>query len=329
MKPLRLAANQPPARFYAGGHRISQFRGATEVDTSQIVHTPEDWVGSTCTVNGSDLVGLTHLDSGQALRDAVQEDPQAWFGPQHVAKHGTDSILVKLLDAGERLPVHIHPDVPFAQEHLGSNHGKTEGWIALRDADAYIAFSRDVSAEELRLWVDTQDTEAMLAAMHKVAVRQGDAIYLPAGLPHAIGDGNFVVELQEPTDFSVLLEWAGYPIDGTIDGHLGIGFDTALEAVDRRGWSSQEVADLFSTPDDDGIVLKQAADFFRARQVGAGANWSAGFSILIAISGTGTLKTTDGGEVALAAGDTILVPFASGDAALVGDVTAYLCQPPQ
>lgn len=71
MKPLRLAANQPPARFYAGGHRSSQFRGATEVDTSQIVHTPEDWVGSTCTVNGSDLVGLTHLDSGQALRDAV------------------------------------------------------------------------------------------------------------------------------------------------------------------------------------------------------------------------------------------------------------------
>lgn len=89
------------------------------------------------------------------------------------------------------------------------------------------------------------------------------------------------------------------------------------------------MADLLSTPDDDGIVLKQAADFFRARQVGAGANWSAGFSILIAISGTGTLKTTDGGEVALAAGDTILVPFTSGDAALVGDVTAYLCQPPQ
>jgi hypothetical protein len=37
---------------------------------------------------------------------------------------------------------------------------------------------------------------------------------VPAGLPHAIDPGLFLVELQEPTDFSVLLEWEGFAADG-------------------------------------------------------------------------------------------------------------------
>ena len=36
---------------------------------------------------------------------------------------------------------------------------------------------------------------------------------VPAGLPHAIDPGVFPVELQEPTDFSVLLEWEGFAPD--------------------------------------------------------------------------------------------------------------------
>src|SRR3712207_7675257 len=38
----------------------------------------------------------------------------------------------------------------------------------------------------------------------------GDAIFVPAGTPHAIGDGVLIVELQEPSDMSVLLEWEGF-----------------------------------------------------------------------------------------------------------------------
>lgn len=335
MKPMKLAANQPPARFYAGGHRISEFRGVTEVDFSEVLHTPEDWVGSTTTVAGSETVGLTQLASGDMLRDAVTGDPQGWFGPQHTAKYGTDSILVKLLDAGERLPVHIHPDVPFAQKHLGLNHGKTEGWIALKDSDAHIAFCRDVTVQELRGWVDSQDTTAMIGAMHKVEIKKGDALFLPAGLPHAIGKDNFIVELQEPTDLSILLEWDGYPIDGATDGHLGLGFDTALGAVDRRGWSAQEVQDLFSRPDHRGEFLPQAKEFFRARQVSSGDVWDANFSILIVVSGSGTLSNQgDSGAaqttVDLNPGDTVLVPFAAGNSEVFGDeqFAAYLCQPP-
>ena len=65
----------------------------------------------------------------------------------------------------------------------------------------------------------------------------GDRVLVPAGMPHAIGRGILLVELQEPTDFSVLLEWEGFAIDGRAEGHLGLGFDVALGCVDRAGWS--------------------------------------------------------------------------------------------
>ena len=330
VEPIVLSANQPPARFYAGGPRIREFRGEDPVPAGEVLHTPEDWVGSTTTVFGSPTVGLTTLPDGRLLRDAVAADPDAWLGRTHVERHGTDVILVKLLDAGERLPVHIHPDVPFAQAHLGTPHGKTEGWIALADSEAHVAFSRDVSAEELRTWVDTQDVEAMLGAMHRIPVREGDAVYLPAGLPHAIGEGNFVVELQEPTDLSILLEWDGYPIDGAVDGHLGLGFDVALGAVDRRGYTREEVLALIAEPAPDGNLFPRGGEFFRAHRFGSGGGWEAGFAVVVVTAGEGVLTTSAGGRTPVAAGSTVLVPWSAGDVQVAGDddLALVVARPP-
>src|SRR6478672_2193954 len=70
----------------------------------------------------------------------------------------------------------------------------------------------------------------MLARMNRVPVRRGAGILVPAGLAHAIGEGVFVVEVQEPTDFSIVLEWS-VTTSGREDSHLGVGFDTAMSAV--------------------------------------------------------------------------------------------------
>ncbi len=51
------------------------------------------------------------------------------------------------------------------------------------------------------------------------------------GWSHAIESGIFVLELQEPTDLSILLEWDGFAVDGDKDGHLNLGFDVALDAL--------------------------------------------------------------------------------------------------
>lgn len=329
MKPVHLAANQPPGRFYKGGPRIAEFRGRAPTGRDPDPHIPEDWVGSTTTVRGSETLGLTLLDGQTTLREAVAANPHGWLGGAHIGRHGTDTVLVKLLDAGERLPVHFHPNRTFAHEHLGLGHGKTEAWIALRDADAHVAFTRDVSEDELRSWVDTQDVAALLAAMHHVPLRTGDALFVPAGLPHAIGEGNFIVEIQEPTDLSVLLEWDGYPIDGCREGHLDLGVDLALQAVDRRGRTRDEVLALNSVADADGNLFPQADEFFRAHRLSAGAQWDAGFGVLVVLDGSGVLQSKKG-ETDLIRGDTVLIPFAAGPSALRSgvDLDVILCRPP-
>ena len=122
--PMRLAPN-PIHRFYRGGPAIARFRGIPLEDD----HAPEDWIGSTTTVFGEETLGLSVLEDGRTLRDAVAEDPEGFLGPEHVARFGADTmLLVKLLDAGERLPVHYHPDDDFARRRSFA-HGKTEAWL--------------------------------------------------------------------------------------------------------------------------------------------------------------------------------------------------------
>ena len=79
--------------------------------------------------------------------------------------------------------------------------------------------------------VRNQDSQALLASLRRSEVSVGDAILVPAGVAHAIDSGIFVLELQEPTDLSALLEWEGFAVDGIKDGHLGLGFETVTDAL--------------------------------------------------------------------------------------------------
>ena len=101
----------------------------------------------------------------------------------------------------------MHPNRDFAKRHLGCVHGKTEAWIVLSESpgEVFLGFDREVAEEELAGWVASQAIEEMLGSLNEVSVSRGDAVLVPAGIPHAIGAGVFAVELQEPTDFSVAL----------------------------------------------------------------------------------------------------------------------------
>jgi mannose-6-phosphate isomerase len=327
LRPVQLPANQP-RRFYRGGAAIAALRG----DEPPVAFGPEDWVASCTTLHGEQAIGLTTLPGGELLREAVAAHPANWLGDAHVAAFGADSaLLVKLLDAGQRLPVHCHPSDAFAQAHYGSPRGKTEAWVvvgAAGDATVHIGFAEEQDADTVADWVARQDSAAMLGALNPVTVRAGDTVFVPAGVPHAIGAGVFIVELQQPTDLSVTLEWRDF-LDDEAGGHLGIGFGTALRCVDRRGWADRldelvrrdespaAVTDLFGRP-----------EFFRAERLRSGAVLEASFGVLVVLDGTGVLRTGKAGEVPLRKGATFVLPHAAGESTLDGDVVAVRCRPP-
>ncbi len=260
MRPVVLAPNLPET-FYAGSGRLARFRGADVPDR------PEDWLASTTSRFRQAPAGLTMLPDGRSLLDAVTADPRAWLGRDTP----DPGILVKLLDAGQRLPLHVHPDRSFAGAQLGSRYGKTEAWIILDadpDAFVHIGFRADVSGEQLAGWVTEQDVAAMLAATHRIPVRAGDTVLCPAGTPHAIGAGILLLELQEPTDFSILLETAGFPV-APEDAVLGLPLETALSCVARAATEADTLTS-WRTPASGSLLAGGAAPYFGARAVAAG-----------------------------------------------------------
>jgi mannose-6-phosphate isomerase len=339
--PVALGPNQP-THFYRGGAGIARFRGTAQPSA----YAPEDWIGSTTEMFSRPGVGLSRLGSGETLRDAIAAAPAGFLGPDHVARYGADpGLLVKLLDTDARLVAHFHPDRDFAARHLRSAHGKTEAWIIVEtrqegtDPSAghvYLGFSRDADPAVIRRWVADQDTAAILDSLNKVAVAPGDTCLVPAGVPHAIGAGITLVELQEPTDFSILLEWAGFAIDGATDGHLGLGFDLALTALDYSGWDERRRRTLrASRPGAAGRpgvtrLLPPGADaFFRAERVDVSApvTFEPGYAILIVLSGQGRIGYP-AGSLAIRRGSTILVPYGAGPTTLDGHCQALRCLPP-
>ncbi len=323
MKPIRLASNRPAERFYRGGARIAAFRG----EPGTAPREPEDWVGSTTTIRGESTLGLTTLPDGRLLREAIADDPVSWLGRSHVERWGDDArLLVKLLDAGQRLPVHAHPHDGFAASHLGRPHGKAEAWYILEGGTVHIGLREDASTEALGELVARQDVVALLGLLHEVEVAPGDVVWVPPGELHAIGAGVLLLELQQPEDLSILLEWEGFAIDGAVEGHLGLGFDLALSAVTTKARSTAEIEALVHPAPPSGSVFPRAADeYFRLERlpVRGAAVLDPGFSIVVVIDGA-----VDLAGLPLSAGATVLVPAAAGRLEVSGAGELLIARPP-
>jgi mannose-6-phosphate isomerase len=330
VQPILLGPNTPEM-FYRGAGRIDRLRGSRGHEDR-----PEDWIASVTSRFGTRTDGMTRLPGGMLLAEAVAADPQGWLGARHVAKYGADTgLLVKLLDTGQRLPLHVHPGQGFAAEHLASPHGKTEAWIILEaepDAAVYLGFSRDVGAEELAGWARSQDAESMLAVTNRLPVAAGDSVLCPAGTPHAISAGLLLLELQEPADLSVMLEWRNFSL-GEQEATLGLPLEQALDCIDRHACPQQRLEALrgSSLNSTAGRLLPAAGDpFFVAERVGtqAGNHLSQSYAVLVVTAGQGYLVPENSAPVPLRRGSTVVIPHGAGPATLTGSIEAIRCLPP-
>lgn len=337
-EPVLLPLNQFD-HFYRGGDRIAGLRGGPGGP-----QRPEEWVASATTRFGQERQGLSVLPDGSLLRERVLADPVAWLGPEHVYRYGGYGIelLVKLLDAGQRLPVHLHPTRAFAREHLGLSHGKTEAWYVLEaDPGAVVGlgFREPMAGPQVAELVGRKDSAALVSAVHHLEVTAGDAVLVPSGSPHFIGPGILLMELQEPTDLSILLEWEGLEIDGEQDGHLGLGFDVALQALDLRAWTADDLARVRCSvgavpggaPGLMSVLPGGAEAYFRAHRLappGSPVAVPAGLGVLLVVAGEGTVETAETGSHPVTRGDVLLVPWGAGNWSLDGAVTAVLARPP-
>lgn len=269
------------------------------------------------------------MADGTLLVDNVRADPLGWLGAGHVARFSDDAmILVKLLDAGQRLPVHAHPDDAFAAATVGASHGKAEAWFILEPGVVYLGLRADLDRGELDRLVDTQDVSTLLGLLNVIPVEVNDAVVVPPGTLHAIGKSILLAEVQQPEDLSILLEWEGFAIDGVADGHLGIGFDRALDAVSINALPAEEVSRLVHRAVDSGPVYSPVADeWFRLDRITGPETLPAGFAVVIATHGTSTLSF-DSGNLELSAGSTAVVPAGAGPVTYSSEGALLVARPP-
>ncbi len=246
--PTLLPPN-PVWRSYLGGSVLRQFRSVPHADDN---HFPEDWLASTVQArNGEHASGPFDGLSPVFLPDPFRQDPKFWFGSSYPAVMHTQGpgVLWKLLDSSVRLQFQAHPSAAFARKHLNSNARKTECWYILStrgDSHVYLGFQHPPSRQEWGSMIRDQRVEDMMACFEKIPVKTGECYIVPAGTPHAIGAGIFMVELMEPTDWVVRCETvnAGFALSPEAC-FMGLGLDACLDVFDYSGYSIDDVRKKF------------------------------------------------------------------------------------
>ncbi len=124
-------------------------------------------------------------------------------------------LLIKLLDASQDLSVQVHPDDEYALEHENGELGKTEMWYFLHaelGTEIIVGVRPGTNAEDFRRALRTGNLDS---ALHRLAVRSGQAVAVPAGLVHALLAGSVVTEIQQNSDTTYrVYDWGRLGPDG-------------------------------------------------------------------------------------------------------------------
>lgn len=156
----------------------------------------EAWVLS-CRPDGPAVIQNGEL-KGNTLSDAVTLWGNAALG-KNAATFGSFPLLIKLIDAHDRLSVQVHPGDEYAMRVEGEP-GKTEMWYVVDcepGAQLILGFNRNIDKHEFHSRIENG---TLLDVLNFVPVKKGDVFFIEAGTLHAIGSGILIAEVQQNSD---------------------------------------------------------------------------------------------------------------------------------
>ncbi len=141
--------------------------------------------------------------AGRTLGEVWPELPEEWTGTR-LRGLSRIPLLLKFLFPEDKLSVQVHPDDGYAEKHeaAAGGVGKTEMWyvVAAREgAKLLVGLRPGVTPESFRRALADGAVEDCL---ERIAVRVGDAVFVPAGTAHTICPGVVLCEIQEHSDIT-------------------------------------------------------------------------------------------------------------------------------
>ncbi len=150
--------------------------------------------------------------AGRDLRWLMENHAKEVLGDSQPCA-GRFPLLVKILDAQEKLSLQVHPPAHRAAELRGEP--KTEMWYvadATPDADLFVGLRRGATRAEFERRIHDG---SVAECFHRIPVRRGDSMFLPSGRVHALGAGNVIFEIQQNSDTTYrVFDWNRVGLDG-------------------------------------------------------------------------------------------------------------------
>ncbi|MGZ5504145.1 MAG: type I phosphomannose isomerase catalytic subunit [Chthoniobacterales bacterium] len=239
---------------------------------------------------------------GRTLHEIWREHRAEIFG--NIPPAERFPLLIKIIDAEEKLSLQVHPPEAAAQE-LGGE-AKTEFWYiaeAKWPAEIFVGLKKDRTRADIEEALARGDVEEQL---HRVTVATGDAMFLPSGRMHAIGGGNVIIEIQQNSDTTYrVFDWnrvdeAGAPRQLHLEQALrSIDFQDHEPGLVRPDGESLVRHDLFEV---------EKWDLHSPREVSLPGT----FAIVICLSGE-----IDCAGMKFRAGEVFLVPASLAERKLI------------
>ena len=334
-KPVFFERNRV-GRVYTGGKLFGDFFGDQPVDG----FLPEEWIAS-------NVKAINKISRGENEGLSKIKDSDLYFdeylrlgGEQVLGKGKNFRILVKGLDSAIRLPAQAHPDKAFSMKHFGSTFGKTECWIILgkrENAKIFFGFKDGVTREDFEKAVDASETDsyAMERLMCEIEPEIGDVYFVPAKTVHAIGKGCLILEVQEPTDFTIQPErFCGeYKLNDN-EMYLGLSRENALDCFEF-GTAPKSKIDPVVKDNKDGVkseslICEEHTDCFKINRFTlnfgkAVLNAGETYAVYIVTSGSGVL-TGENYRKEIKKGDYFFMPAnLSGKFTVSGNLEIVEC----
>ncbi len=250
--------------------------------------------------------------SGWTLQRLVAEKNSELFGQQ--TAHEQFPLLIKYLDAQDRLSLQVHPNDQQVKKFDVTENGKTEAWIildALPNSLLYTGLKDNVSHTILN---DALAAGMVEDCLHSYAVHAGDVIFVPAGTVHAIDEGVLLAEIQQSSDITFRLhDWGRLNANGN---PRELHIENGLACINFEQGPVHPVQP---------IILKEGShqleELIRCEQfviqrhqttIPFTISTENRFRILMTLSGTATLQVDDENSL-LTTGKTILIPASCAD----------------
>ena len=314
--PLLLKA--PVKDYLWGGTRLKdEFHFETDA-----AKAAEAWVLS-CHKDGESIVSNGEF-AGKTLTQVLKFWGKKSLGGK-AAAFPYFPLLIKLIDAKDRLSVQVHPDDAYALKNEGE-YGKTEMWYVVdaeKDAKLIYGFSKSISKEEFARRIQSN---TLTEVCNVVPVKKGDVFFIAAGTLHAIGKGILIAEVQQNSNTTYRV--SDYGRLGADGKPRALHIDKALAVTKTQPPTVPygAVGSVMSYPF--GKLRNLArCDFFTTQllSLNGTAAFSASvdsFETLLVLSGEAVLSYA-GGNIRLKKGSSVFVP--AGVSSTLSGCAEILC----